>query len=95
MALLGYAFARAGKESEAKECLAALVALGETKYVDPYFVSWIYAAGGNPDVACRWLRKANEEHSEWLPWLGVDPLLDRLRDWRDFKQLLNDVKLGT
>jgi serine/threonine-protein kinase len=95
MALLGFAFASAGKESEAKECLAALLALAEKKYVDPYFVSWIHAAGEDPDVGCRWLRKAYEEHSEWLPWLGVDPLLDRLRVRPDFKQLLNDVRLGS
>jgi eukaryotic-like serine/threonine-protein kinase len=95
MALLGYAFARAGKESEAKECLAALVALGEKRYVDPYFMSWIHGAGGDPIAACSWLRKAYDEHSEWLPWLGVDALVDSLRDRPDFKQLLNDVKLGT
>jgi eukaryotic-like serine/threonine-protein kinase len=91
-ALLGYVYAVAEKETEVKECIEQLRAWGAKKYIDPYYVSWIYAAAGKHDIACHWLQKAYDEHSEWLPWLEVDPLLDSLRDYATFRDLLKRVR---
>jgi serine/threonine protein kinase/Tfp pilus assembly protein PilF len=93
-ALLGHAYAEARKETEVQDCIDHLQLWGEKKYIDPYFMSWIYAAHGNRDVACLWLKKAYDEHSEWLPWLAVDPLLDSLRDDATFQELLKRVRSG-
>jgi serine/threonine protein kinase/lipoprotein NlpI len=92
-AFLGYTYAVAGREAEAKECLQQLVSISDTKYVDPYFITWLYAALGDPPAACGSLNKAYDEHSEWLPWLGVDPLLDTLRSDSRFKEVLKKMRL--
>jgi tetratricopeptide (TPR) repeat protein len=92
-ALLGYTYAITGRQAEAKECLQQLVSLSDTKYVDPYFITWLYAALGNLPAASSSLNKAFDEHSEWLPWLGVDPLLDNLRTDSRFKGLLEKMRL--
>lgn len=92
-ALLGYAYAASGREVGTKGCLEELSVLSDKKFVDPYFIAWTYAALGDAAAACTWLNKAYDEHSEWLPWLGVDPLLDNLRSDLRFKELLRKMGL--
>jgi len=92
-ALLGYAYAVSDREAGTKECLKQLSALSDKKFVDPYFVAWPYAALCDATTACMWLNKAYDEHSEWLPWLGVDPLLDNLRSDPRFEELLKKMGL--
>ena len=91
-AFLGYGYATAGKEEEAKECLQQLLSLSDTKYVDPYFIAWLHAALGDPLAASGSLNRAYHEHSGWLPWLGVDPMLDDLRSESEFKELLKRMR---
>jgi serine/threonine protein kinase len=92
-ALLCYTYAKTGKGILAKECLDQLLSLSEKRFLDPYFVAWAYAALGDTANACNWLNKAYDEHSEWLPWLGVDPLLDDLRVEPMFNELFKKMKL--
>jgi tetratricopeptide (TPR) repeat protein len=92
-ALLCYTYAATDKGLCAKECLDQLLSLSDKKFVDPYFVAWPYAALGDTARACYWLYKAYDEHSEWLPWLGIDPLLDTLRTEPMFNELLKKMSL--
>jgi len=93
-ALLCYTYAKTGKGTWSKECLDQLLSLAEKRFVDPYFVTWPYAALRDITSACYWLKKAYDEHSEWLPWLGIDPLLDNLRKEPMFNELLIKMNLG-
>ncbi|MDD1778312.1 MAG: protein kinase [Candidatus Helarchaeota archaeon] len=93
-ALLCYTYAKTNKRIWAKECLDKLLSLSENRFVDPYFVTWPYAALGDMAGACYWLNKAYDEHSEWLPWLGIDPLLDNLRKETMFNDLFKKMRLG-
>ena len=89
LALMGYACARAGRQSRAIKCLDTLSALRAEKYVDSYFVVWPHAALGDATAACGILERAFDEHSEWLPWVKVDPLMDGLRADPRFVTLLD------
>jgi tetratricopeptide (TPR) repeat protein len=76
---LGYAYARAGREKEAKTLLADTLEDAKRKYVPPYSIALIYAGLGKRDKALAWLEKACVEHSHWHGWLKLTPELDRLR----------------
>jgi TolB-like protein len=92
-ALLAYSYAINGNEIGTKECLEQLLSLSDKKYIDPYFIAWPYAAVGDAFSAFRWLNKAYSVHSEWLPWLRVDPLLENLHSDPRFNELLKKMRL--
>jgi serine/threonine-protein kinase len=90
-AILGYAYAVSGRNSEALRMLTELDQLAACRYVSPYFRALIYAGLGEKTQAFAWLDKAYEERNEWLVWLKVDPKLDSLRADPRFADLLHRV----
>jgi len=93
VALLGHAYAVAGRRDEARVILANLLTRGETSYVPPYAIAIIYAGLGQPDEAFAWLERAYTERDSWLNYVGVDPRLDPLVADRRFAELLTRLKL--
>ena len=93
LALMGYACALSGRQSSTLECLDRLSTLKEKKYVDPYFLTWPHVGLGDATAAHAMLERAYEQHSEWLPWVGVDPLMDGLRADPRFAGLLKRMKV--
>jgi len=89
-----YALASVGDKTAAMEGLEQLVSLSQQRYLDPYFVVWGHAALGENGTACDWLDRAYNQHSEWLPWVGIDPLLDGLRVEPRFRDLLRKMNLS-
>lgn len=85
-ALLGYAYAMAGRRAEAMEIIEQMLAL--PKQWTSYRIATIYAALDEKDQAFYWLEKAYEERHGWLVFLKVEPELDPLRDDPRFKDLL-------
>jgi len=93
VALLGHAYAVAGKRSQAEAILTRLLALRSERYVPAYPVATIYAALGRSDDALTWLERAYDEHDSWMNYLGLDPRLDSLRPDPRFSALLQRMKL--
>ena len=91
--LLGYAYAISGRKEEASGCLTKLDSLSGEKYVDPYYVVWPLGALGDRTGAFERLDRAYVEHSGWLPWIVVDPLVDELRSDPKFLSLLQRLRL--
>jgi len=94
LALLGHAYAAAGRTAEAKQVLNDLQQLeGQQRYVSPYTVAAIYAGLGDQEQAFKWLDKAVEERDIWLMNLKVDPVFAKLRTNRKFADLLARIRL--
>ena len=93
LALLGHAYAVAGKKTEARQVLNDLQQLQEQRYVSPYTVAAIYAGLGDQDQAFKWLDKAVEERDIWLMNLKVDPVFAKLRSQRKFTDTLARIRL--
>jgi hypothetical protein len=56
----------------------------------------IVCAGlGHRDESFGHLDKAFAERAAWMPFLKVDPLLDRLRDDKRFKEMLMRVGIAS
>lgn len=93
LALLGHAYAAAGKVAEAKQVLTELEQLPDQRYVSPYTVAAIYAGLGDQEQAFKWLEAAVEERDIWLMNLKVDPVFAKLRNNRKFTDLLARIRL--
>jgi DNA-binding winged helix-turn-helix (wHTH) protein/TolB-like protein/Tfp pilus assembly protein PilF len=93
LALLGHAYAAAGKTVEAKQVLSDLQQLEGQRYVSPYTVAAIHAGLGDQEEAFKWLEKAVEERDIWLMNLKVDPVFAKLRSNRKFADLLARIRL--
>ena len=93
VALLGHAYAVAGREGDARAVLQQLDAASKTRYVPPYPIAVIYAGLGRDDEAFAWLQKAYEGRDSWMCYLAIDPRMDVLRKDPRFAELLNRLKL--
>ena len=93
LALLGHAYAVAGKRAEAHQVLNDLQQLQEQRYVSPYTVAAIYAGLNDQQEAFKWLDKAVEERDIWLMNLKVDPVFSKLRSQRKFTDTLARIRL--
>ncbi len=61
LGILGWAYALAGRHSEAEETMEMLKARGRETYVPPFSMSVVYLALGEEDQALEWLEKGVEE----------------------------------
>lgn len=89
-AMLGAAYAAAGRTAAAEKILARL----ETesgRYACPYETAIIYSKLGNADKAFQWLERGYRERSWCMVWLKVDPRLDPLRSDPRYQSLLRRV----
>jgi TolB-like protein/DNA-binding winged helix-turn-helix (wHTH) protein/Tfp pilus assembly protein PilF len=93
-ALLGYAYAVAGKRSKARKILAELDKLSTRKYVASAPVAIIYIGLGEKVQALERLEKAYDERLWEMGMLKVLPVFDPLRSDPRFTVLLRRVNLA-
>ena len=87
-ASLGFAYATAGRRSDAEAILERLRALSERRYVSGLYMAIIYAGLKDQDRALEYLNKAYESRHPGLVLIRVDPIFDDLRSDNRFKQLV-------
>ena len=90
---LGYALAVAGHRAEARAVLEGLSQPSSDRYVSPYSVALVHAGLGNRDQALAWLDKAYADRSDYMVYLGLEPMLDSLRSDPRFGALVRRVGL--
>ena len=90
---LGNAFARAGRVTEARDCVRELKKRLAEESVGGYEVGLVYAGLGEKDLAFEWLERAYDEHDKGLVTLKVDPPLDPLRSDPRMQGLLQRMSL--
>jgi serine/threonine-protein kinase len=82
LALLGLAYAKTGKTAEVVKLLQDLNDCGHRHYVRNHVHALMYIALGQKDTAISYLEKSSDS------WLGINPLLDPLRDEPRFQRLV-------
>src|SRR6266498_658382 len=92
-ALLAYAYAVAGKRSEALKILDELDQLTKEKYVSPFPIAVAYTGLGENDRAFEALEKAYADRSWGMGMLAVNSVFDPLRSDPRFSALLRRVNL--
>src|SRR5881394_2752242 len=93
-AALGYACGKGGKPAEARKILHELQERSTADYVSPFCVALVHIGLSEKDHALDCLDRAYEEHSHWLVYAKVWPLLDDLRSDARFAALLGKVGLS-
>ena len=68
-----------GREEEARDILANLLARSVTEYVSPYYIATTYAVLGETDLAFEWLERAVADGSVSCAGIDKDDRLDSLR----------------
>jgi tetratricopeptide (TPR) repeat protein len=91
--ILGYAFAKDGRRSEAEQVVRRFDELGKKQYMERFGVATIYAALGEKDKAFAELEKSFAARDWGIARLSVDPLIDPLRDDPRFKDLVRRMRL--
>ena len=91
---LGNAYARAGRNQDARRIIARLEAQLPSDGVGRYEIALIYAGLGDKDEAFHWLEDAFRAHDVGLVYLQVDPCLDPLRNDPRFADLMHRVGLS-
>ena len=91
LAALAMAYAAAGKKKPAQQILAKLQQLAGKRYVLPYNVAKIHAAGGDRDKAFEWLERAYEGGNPDLIELNSEPIFDGLRGEPRFSDLMRRI----
>ena len=88
VAVLGAAYASAGRATDARAALQRLDEMAATDYVSPYHRALIHLYLGERERALELLRQAAEIKDGWLAWLAVEPEWDRLRAEPVFSEIL-------
>ncbi len=73
---LAYAYAEAGRKSDAKEILQRLLGDAAGGYVPSTWIGGVYSAIGDIDQAFEWLGRAAREHSSTFPEFYSEPVFD-------------------
>jgi TolB-like protein/Tfp pilus assembly protein PilF len=84
---LGYAYAVAGKRSEAKRILEQLTRRARKRYVPSFYFAAIYTGLGDRKQTMAWLKKAHHERCDYMVHLAHEPAADLIRDERWFTEL--------
>jgi TolB-like protein/Tfp pilus assembly protein PilF len=93
LAMLGHAYAAAGKRKEAGYFLTKLMERAKLQYVSSYWIAMVHIGLGDKTESFDWLEKAFQERSSWLAWSGVEPRFDTLRSDPRFTTLMAKMKL--
>jgi eukaryotic-like serine/threonine-protein kinase len=91
MALLGAAYALAGRPVEARKLLQELISLSKKRYISPVYMAIPCIGLGQKDQAFEWLEKAYDDRSDWMVLLQTEPVFDSIRSEARFQNLLRKV----
>ncbi|HEX6802073.1 MAG TPA: hypothetical protein VF133_00205 [Terriglobales bacterium] len=95
LALLGHDYAVSGKRDDALATLQQLKDLSAHRYVPALYLALVYTGLGDRDNAFRWMDAALQDRTEYLIYLGTEPVADPLRSDPRFADLLKRVGLTT
>lgn len=93
LASLGYAYASAGREAEAREVLRELEEMRKVKNVPPLRFAIVYAGLGDRAEAVRWLERSYEERDIMLVHINQMPFTNSLKGDAGFEDFLRRAGL--
>lgn len=93
LALIGHDDALSGRREEALGILRQLNDIATRHYVPALYFALLYTGLSDRDNAFRWMNRAVVERTEYLIYLGTEPVADPLRSDRRFPDLVRQIGL--
>ena len=93
LAGLGGSLHRQGRTREAQEVRQELEQRARVGYVSTAAFAMLHAALGNVDEAIEWLHRARDERRGFIAYIGVNPILDSLRQSLRFREMVSELGL--
>jgi hypothetical protein len=90
---LALGFKEDGYRGALRRAAETLVARSRIVYVSPWQIGTLYTRAGKNDEALEWLERAYQARDQNMPYLGVDPIFDTLRDDLRYQALLRRMNL--
>ncbi len=87
-AMLGYAYARAGRREDAVKILNNLLSSADANFISGFNLGAIYMAMGNKEETLNQLEKSYEQHDVWLKELKAWPWFDSLQNEPRYRELI-------
>jgi adenylate cyclase len=91
---LGFAYARAGRRSDAERILRELQEISAERFVNPDYIAIVLIGLGENGQAIDWLYRATEARTDWPVFFPVDPVTDSIRSDPRYQELLRRVGLS-
>ncbi|KPK65578.1 MAG: hypothetical protein AMS21_04305 [Gemmatimonas sp. SG8_38_2] len=91
---LGFAYARAGRRSDAERVIRELQESAAERFVNPDYIAIVYVGLGENDEAMAWLYQATEARTDWPLFFPVDPVLDSIQSDPRYQDLLRTIGLS-
>jgi len=91
VAVLGHAYAKAGRPDDANKIVQELQTRSKSEYVSPYYFSLLYAGMNDRNKAFEYLEQAIIERQSQLVYLKVEPLFDDLHSDPRFDELVRKI----
>jgi len=86
-------YARGGYAEAMKRAAEAMIARLPETYSAPSAMAQFYASAGEKEETLEWLKKGIEAHDPSMPYIGIVPLFDLVRDDPRFQELLRKMGL--
>jgi TolB-like protein/DNA-binding SARP family transcriptional activator/Flp pilus assembly protein TadD len=93
MGLRGHALGRLGEVEGARRIYQQLAAVREGRHVPAHYLAVVALGMGENDAGMRWLEQLLIERSGGLQYIGVDPMVDPVRERPSFVRLLEAVSV--
>jgi tetratricopeptide (TPR) repeat protein len=91
LALLGHDYAVSGRREDALNIVSQLKNISVHHYVPALYFALLYTGLSDRDNAFQWMNAAVKERTEYLIYLGTEPVADPLRGDRRFLDLVRRV----
>jgi len=88
---LAIAQAAAGNRTEAQRLVKEIETAAATRYTCAYEIASAHVRLGQVDKAWEWLKRGEDEQCDCMPWLTVEPWMDKLRIDARYKDLVKRV----
>ena len=89
--LLAYSYAASGKSEAAESILNELDLMAKFGYVSPMERAGVAVAGGDVDLALKYLEDAVDGSATGLSWINVNPIFDNLRSHSRFSEIIKKM----
>ncbi len=91
--IAGFGFAKAvtGKKEEAQRIFDDLLQQSNTSYVPSYDLATVSVGMGNKEESIKFLEQAYINREPWMPFIGMNPLFNSLRENPQFQALVEKI----